>query len=106
MPAHRSTRAIPLTAEAIDRFGRKPKAVRLAAAGQLTRLDHLSYGLQVVYVVTGDHGRYRCTLYGAPDGPRSAVCGCPTRGLCSHMLAALAVSSGALDGDEAKGVAV
>jgi len=90
--------AVALTAEAMERFGRRQKALRVAASpGRLTRLDHLSVGLQEVFLVEGDSGRHRTTLYGGPGGPRSASCSCPARGLCSHMLAAKALSEAALE---------
>jgi len=96
----RARAAVALTAEAVERFGRRQEALRIAASpGRATRLDHLSYGLTEVFAVEGDSGRYRTTLYGTPDGPRSASCTCPARGLCSHMLAAKALSEAALDLD-------
>ncbi len=81
-----------MTPEAVERFGRKAKALRLAVGDTVVRLDHLSVGLREVFLVEGDSGRYRTTLYGTPGGPRSASCTCPARGLCSHMLAAKALS--------------
>ncbi len=83
--------AVALTPEAIERFGRKAKALRLAVADTVTRLDHLSVGLREVFLVQGDSGRWRCVLIkGQPVW--SATCTCPARGLCSHMLAAKALS--------------
>jgi hypothetical protein len=98
--ARSKSRTVSLDSATIAAFGRKPKAVRLAVAERLTRLDHLSYGLQVVFLVQGDTGRHRVTLYGTPgaERPRSALCTCPARATCSHMLAALAIDTGALDG--------
>ncbi len=94
---------IALTAAAVERFGRRQKALRLAVSpGRLTRLDHLSVGLREVFLVEGDSGRHRTTLYGTPGGPRTATCTCPARGLCSHMLAAKALSEAALDVAEAE----
>jgi len=88
----RARTAVALTPEAVERFGRKAKALRLAVGDTVVRLDHLSVGLREVFLVEGDSGRYRTTLYGTPGGPRSASCTCPARGLCSHMLAAKALS--------------
>jgi hypothetical protein len=100
--------AVALTPEAVERFGRRQKALRIVASpGRLTRLDHLSVGLTEVFPVEGDHANYRTTLYGTPGGPRTATCTCPTRpgstrsGICSHMLAAKALSEVALDLDGA-----
>lgn len=101
---------VALTPEAIERFGRRQKALRIAASpGRLTRLDHLSYGLTEVFLVEGDHANYRTTLYGTPGGARTATCTCPTRpgarssGICSHMLAAKALSEAARELDGAAG---
>lgn len=107
MQRNRSARArtaVALTPEAVERFGRRQKALRIAASpGLVERLDHLSIGLREVFLVEGDHANYRTTLYGEPGGPRSATCTCPARpgstrsGICSHMLAAKARSEAALD---------
>ena len=42
--------AVALTPEAIERFGRKAKALRLAVTDTVTRLDHLSVGLREVFL--------------------------------------------------------
>jgi|SRR6266487_1459676 len=87
----RAANAVALTPETIERFGRKAKVLRLAVADTVTRLDHLSVGLREVFLVQGDSGRWRCVLIkGQPVW--SATCTCPARGLCSHMLAAKALS--------------
>ena len=94
----RTRTAVALTPEAVERFGRRQKALRIAVSpGRLTRLDHLSVGLTEVFLVEGDTGRHRTTLYGASGEPRTATCTCPTRsGICSHMLAAKALSEALL----------
>ncbi len=102
----RARNAVALTPEAVERFGRKAKALRLAVADTVSRLDHLSVGLTEVFLVEGDTGRHRTTLYGAPGEPRTAACSCPARGLCSHMLAAKARSEAAVDGAVEAGAVV
>ena len=87
----RARSAVALTPEAVERFGRKAKALRLAVNDTVSKLDHLSIGLREVFLVQGDSGRWRCVLIkGQPVW--SATCTCPARGLCSHMLAAKAIS--------------
>jgi uncharacterized Zn finger protein len=81
-----TARSVTLDQATISRFV-AAKGERLHRAEVVDFLDHLSVGQRRVYVVTGDHGTYRVTLMTYAE-PWTGTCGCPTRGMCSHLRAA------------------